>query len=65
MKRLENLKKVEIKSTEYNSIFGGTEISTCYMDDICDIHYDDNDDGIMNPGECMDIVKCETESLTK
>lgn len=65
MQRLKHLKKAEISTNEFNNIFGGTEISTCYMDDICDIHYDDNDDGIMNPGECMDIVKCETDSITQ
>jgi hypothetical protein len=47
-KKLENMKVVQ----------GGTEIKT-KMNGLCDIWYDDDEDGTISEGDCIDFVDCE------
>ena len=49
-----------------NQIYGGMPLGTTIANpdpaktDYCDVHYDDNNDGKVNVGECLEIVECPT-----
>jgi len=51
---------------QMNQIYGGMPLGTTIANpdpaktDYCDVHYDDNNDGKVNVGECLEIVECPT-----
>lgn len=59
MKSIKNFSVEELPKIHLNAIYGGTKRATCTEDNQCDIHWDFDDDGLLDPGECIDIVKCE------
>ena len=55
---MESFKEFEIKAIGLTKIYGGVQyIDTC-VGDYCDCLEDSNDNGIQDPGECMEIVSC-------
>ncbi len=58
MKSIKEFLKNELPETNLGSIYGGKERATCTKDNNCDTHYDYNDDGKLDPGECIYVYEC-------
>lgn len=62
MKNLKDFKKESIEKSLLISILGGKDRETTNYNGTgnCDMHTDANDNGTIDAGECVEIVKCKT-----
>ncbi|NHN26337.1 hypothetical protein FIA58_011665 [Flavobacterium jejuense] len=62
MKKIEDFQKEKLNA-DLTIITGGRNdpknTSTTWVTGVCDIHHDTNGNDQIDPGECVDIVKCE------
>ncbi len=61
MKKIDRFLSAELNEKGLQNLFGGAKpIETCHQGQ-CDVHHDENDNGVLDAGECIEFVECENK----
>ena len=63
MKRIDRFLDTKLPANGLNRIFGGAKTKETTYNGQCDVHYDDNDNDNLDPGECVEFVECENNYI--